>query len=165
MENPHDYHKSDGPMTALGAQTSDFSAMPTGLGSVCEIIQGVLIHSDMANFAYDVKLSVEQQDNKHIRPLPEMLARIREIDRRPLTIAREPARRLPCICRHFSMMLSAILRSQSIPARSRCGFGAYFTTGKFEDHWVCEYWNSAASGDGSWSMGNSTPRGAQAFQN
>jgi hypothetical protein len=40
-------------------------------------------------------------------------------------------------------MLSAILREQGVPARSRCGFGAYFTPGKFEDHWVCEYWNAA----------------------
>ena len=30
-----------------------------------------------------------------------------------------------------------------MPARPRCGFGAYFTPGKFEDHWVCEYWNAA----------------------
>jgi hypothetical protein len=22
------------------------------------------------------------------------------------------------------------------------GFGAYFTPGKYEDHWVCEYWNA-----------------------
>src|SRR5207248_1038255 len=27
-----------------------------------------------------------------------------------------------------------------IPARSRCGFGAYFSPDKFEDHWVAEYW-------------------------
>jgi hypothetical protein len=39
-------------------------------------------------------------------------------------------------------MLSAILREQGNPARARCGFGAYFNPGKFEDHWVCEYWNA-----------------------
>ena len=33
-----------------------------------------------------------------------------------------------------------ILRYRGIPAPARCGFGTYFTKGKFEDHWVCEYW-------------------------
>ncbi len=30
-------------------------------------------------------------------------------------------------------------------ARARCGFGAYFNPGKFEDHWVTEYWNAQRS--------------------
>jgi hypothetical protein len=46
------------------------------------------------------------------------------------------------VCRHFSVMLCAILRAQGVAARARCGFGAYFTPDKFEDHWVCEYWNA-----------------------
>jgi hypothetical protein len=28
-------------------------------------------------------------------------------------------------------MLCAILREQEVPARARCGFGAYFNLGKF----------------------------------
>jgi hypothetical protein len=91
---------------------------------------------------YRVTLSDEQRRDAHIRPLAETLTRIRALDARPLTIAREPAHRLPGVCRHFSVMLSAILREQGVPARARCGFGAYFTPGKFEDHWVCEYWNA-----------------------
>jgi hypothetical protein len=35
------------------------------------------------------------------------------------------------------------LREQGVPARARCGFGAYFAPGRFEDHWVAEYWNTA----------------------
>ena len=42
-------------------------------------------------------------------------------------------------------MLCSILRENGTPARARCGFGAYFTPGKFEDHWVCEYWNDKES--------------------
>jgi hypothetical protein len=30
-----------------------------------------------------------------------------------------------------------------VPARARCGFGAYFEKGKFVDHWVTEYWNES----------------------
>jgi hypothetical protein len=36
-----------------------------------------------------------------------------------------------------------MLRHQGVPARARCGFGAYFLPGKFEDHWVAEYWDGA----------------------
>jgi hypothetical protein len=37
------------------------------------------------------------------------------------------------------------LRAKGVPARARCGFGAYFNAGHFEDHWVCEYWNAAVA--------------------
>ena len=39
-----------------------------------------------------------------------------------------------------------MLRAQGTPARARCGFGGYFGSGTFEDHWVCEYWDEAAQG-------------------
>jgi hypothetical protein len=41
---------------------------------------------------------------------------------------------------------AAMLRAQGTPARARCGFGGYFGSGAFEDHWVCEYWDEAAPG-------------------
>ncbi len=39
------------------------------------------------------------------------------------------------------MTLASLLQSKGIPARPRCGFGAYFMPDHYEDHWVCEYWN------------------------
>ena len=50
-------------------------------------------------------------------------------------------RRLVGNCRRFSVLLVAMLRHQGVPARARCGFGAYFLPNHFEDHWVVEYWN------------------------
>ncbi len=47
------------------------------------------------------------------------------------------------VCRHFTLLHVAMLRSQGVPARARCGFGAYFEQGKFLDHWVTEYWHEA----------------------
>jgi hypothetical protein len=143
MQNPHEYYKSTGPMTALGAHADEVRALPTDLASLCEIVQGVLIHRDIAPWLYGLTLSEAQRDDGHIRPIAQMLARIRELDARPLTTARDVGHRLPSVCRHFSLMLCSILRAQNVPARPRCGFGAYFTRGKFEDHWVCEYWNAA----------------------
>jgi hypothetical protein len=42
-------------------------------------------------------------------------------------------------CRDYALMLTSMLRHQSIPARVRCGFATYFAPGPFEDHWICEY--------------------------
>jgi hypothetical protein len=130
-------------MTASNTLAAEFPALPTEIKKLCEIVQGLLIHRDIAPLLYDLRLSEEQRDDAHIRPITQMLARIRAIDAHPLTTARDPDHRMPSVCRHFSLMLCAILRQQGVPARSRCGFGAYFTPGKFEDHWVCEYWNAA----------------------
>jgi hypothetical protein len=129
-------------MTALGAHADEFAAIPRELASLCEVVQGALIHRDIAPWLYGITLSEKQRDDGHLRPVEQMLTRIHELDSRPLTIAREVGKRLPSVCRHFSLMLCAMLRHQGVPARPRCGFGAYFTPGKFEDHWVCEYWNA-----------------------
>jgi len=50
--------------------------------------------------------------------------------------------RLIVVCRHFTVLFAALLRETGIPARGRCGFGTYFRSGRFVDHWVCEYWNA-----------------------
>ena len=63
------------------------------------------------------------------------------LDARPLGTARPPAARVAGNCRHFSVLMVAMLRAQGTPARARCGFGGYFRPGTFEDHWVCEYWS------------------------
>jgi hypothetical protein len=54
-------------------------------------------------------------------------------------------KRLACRCHNFTRFLVAMLRSKGVPARARCGFGAYFNPPFFEDHWVCEYWNTTES--------------------
>src|SRR5512136_3042969 len=72
-----------------------------------------------------------------------MLARIAELDGRPLTAPRDLDRKLVGNCRDHSTLLCSILRHQGVPARARCGFGAYFLPDHYEDHWVCEYWNAA----------------------
>lgn len=62
---------------------------------------------------------------------------------RPVTEARPLDKRLVGNCRDFSVLLCAMLRHQGIPARARCGFGVYFTPGRYEDHWVCEHWSES----------------------
>lgn len=78
-----------------------------------------------------------------------MLGSIFALDDRPLTVARPPERRLVGVCRHFMVLLLAMLRAKHISARGRCGFGVYFNPGFFEDHVVCEYWKAS---EGRWAL-------------
>jgi hypothetical protein len=76
-----------------------------------------------------------------LRTMEKRLACTLELDPRPLTEPRLIEKKLLGNCRDHSLLLVAMLRHQGIPARARCGFGAYFMPDHFEDHWVVEYWN------------------------
>jgi hypothetical protein len=143
METPQQYYLGQGAMTAKGARFAELGALPTDLGQLCDAIQGVLIHGDLAAWLYDVKLTEVRLTEKHIRPLAQALTQIRELVPQPLTVRRQPKDRMAGVCRHFTQVLCTTLRIQGVPARARVGFGAYFNPGKFEDHWVGEYWNAA----------------------
>jgi Transglutaminase-like superfamily len=116
--------------------------LPRDIASLCEIAQGVLIHRDIAPWLYRLKLSSEERDLANIRPVARMIAEIKRRNAQSLRESRAPGERLPCVCWHFSSLVAALLREQGVPARARCGFGAYFNPGRFEDHWVAEYWNA-----------------------
>jgi len=130
-------------MTAPGAYGPLLAGLPSGIAAVAEAAHGVLIHEHLAG-SYGVTLTVADRASVHIRPVAGLLEQITAQDPRPLTAARAPANRLPGNCRHFTVLAVAALRAQGTPARARCGFGGYFGSGAFEDHWVCEYWNPAA---------------------
>src|SRR4029453_10614475 len=49
------------------------------------------------------------------------------------------------VCHHFALLATAMLRAKGIPARYRCGFGAFFNPPYFEEHLVGEYWSAAES--------------------
>ncbi|HVM97801.1 MAG TPA: transglutaminase-like domain-containing protein [Candidatus Acidoferrales bacterium] len=134
------YYAKSGFMTDPGRHAAAFGAMPRDIAALCEIVQGLLLHIFWAP-AYGFKPPTEREDEVQLRSVAEMLDRALVIDPQALTVARPPARRLLGNCRHFSTLVCAILRHQGVPARARCGFGAYFNRGTFEDHWVCEYWN------------------------
>jgi hypothetical protein len=99
------------------------------------------VHEHMTG-AYGFDLPPERRATVHLRPVAALLGQILAEDGRPLTTPREPANRLAGNCRQYTVLTVAMLRAQGIPARARCGFGAYFRAGTFEDHWVGEYWHA-----------------------
>jgi hypothetical protein len=112
---------------------------------IVQVVQGLLVYDLIARPFYGVDLEPIQAEAIHERDTARLLATAQAIDPRPLGEARPPAHRVGARCHAFSRLTVAFLRAARIPARARCGFGAYFRPGWFEDHWVAEYWNAAES--------------------
>ncbi len=144
--DPLEYYAYPGPITNPRRFSHLFDRLPTGVDRLVPVVQGLLVHIFWAE-RHGLKVPDERKQEVQLRSVVAKLARIRELDDRPLTEARPLDRRLVNNCRDFSVLLCAMLRYQGVPARARCGFGAYFMPEHYEDHWVCEYWNA---GQGRW---------------
>jgi hypothetical protein len=128
-----------GVMTDPGDHAYLFDDLPADVPGLFRVVQGLMIHEFWAA-EYGVTLPDEPpRETVNLRRVSDLLDAVVRRDDRPLTVAREPAGRIATNCRGFTVMAVAMLRSQGIPARSRCGFGAYFTPGFHEDHWVAEF--------------------------
>src|SRR5262245_11197176 len=121
MESPQEYYAHAGLITAAGTSAAAVRALPRDIAQLCPLVQGLLIHRDIGPWLYNLRLSKEQRDVANIRPVAAMLSTIRSLDGRDITVAREPSRRMPGVCSHFSTLLVGILREQGTPARARCG--------------------------------------------
>lgn len=118
------------------------------LPGLVKYVQGLMVHVFWAQ-RYGLVLSEARQAEVQIRMIERKIARILEMDDRPLREPRALEKRLVGNCRDFSLFLCTLLKLQGVPARARCGFGAYFMPDHYEDHWVCEYWNAR---QGRWVM-------------
>lgn len=131
-----------GVMTSLGRFASQFAGLSPSPSALAAVGHGLLIHEHIAP-NYGVRLSEEQRRSVHMRRIEQVLEHALTLHDAPLTEPRPPSLRAPVNCRHFTVLLVALLRLHGVPARSRCGFGMYFNDGLGEDHWVAEYWNAA----------------------
>jgi hypothetical protein len=135
-----DFYRQPVAMSDPASQRPLFKDLPGDPGALAAIVQGLLVHEHIGP-AYGLTLSGEQHAQAHVRPVERMLQDIARRDPRPLSAARAPGERQVGVCRHFTLLHVAMLRSKGVPARARCGFGAYFEKAKFLDHWATEYWN------------------------
>ena len=125
-----------------------FVALPDGSPALAAIVQGLLLHEHVAG-AYGQALTPERRGQSQLRPVARTLAAILALDDRPLAVARPAEARLVGVCRHFALLLVAMLRAKGVPARARCGFAGCFAAGQWVDHWLCERWDAGA---GRWVM-------------
>jgi hypothetical protein len=137
-----EYYAQPGVITDPQEQDRWLRDLPTDIPSLVKVVQGVMVHIFWAE-RYGLNLSDERKEEVNLRFVSKILSRIIELDKQPLTITRPLDKKIVGNCRDYSTLLCTILRQQGVPARARCGFGAYFTPDHYEDHWVCEYWNAA----------------------
>lgn len=119
----------------FGHQLKD---LPHRIPELVRLVQGDTIHIFWAE-RYGFTPSDERQTEVQLRTMERRLERMLELDPRPIHEPRPVDKKLIGNCRDHALMLAMLLREQGIPARARCGFGAYFGPDWFEDHWVCEY--------------------------
>lgn len=135
------YYTEPGPITQVPeAYAGLLAGLPCEVAALCEVVQGVVLHPNLAALYGLQGLEGRQEQEREIRTLSDMLERIQELDPGPLVEARQPEKRLLGTCRTFATLLCGLLRHRGTAARARCGFARYFVPGKGEDHWVCEVW-------------------------
>ena len=144
-----DHYARQSVFTTPGRHAALFDALPSDSHGVARAVQGLLVYEHVAQPFYGYELPETRRAESHIRPLEKIVDALLDLDQRPLAVARPVEKRLVGICRHYMLLATAIFRHHGVPARGRGGFGAYFNPGKFEDHWVCEYWKAD---DGRWAL-------------
>ena len=142
QESVHDFYQYPATMSAV--DKSIVSTAPREVAPLVRYVQGLLLHEFWGS-EHGVEVSAERKCESHIRPVSQILDQVLTLDGQPLSATRPVHKRLVGTCRHFSLLLVALLRQQGVPARARCGFATYFVPGQFIDHWVGEYWNDAES--------------------
>jgi hypothetical protein len=132
-------------MTSAGRFAPLLAGLPSTVGGLAAVGHGLLIHEHITG-PYGVELSEARRQTVHLRRVEDLLGEVVSASDAPLSEARPPASRVAANCRHFTVLLVALLRARGVPARARCGFGMYFRAGLGEDHWVAEY----RDGQGRW---------------
>ncbi len=131
-----------GKITNPGPHADLYTDLPSDIPALVQVVQGLMVHVFWAE-RYGLNLSEERKGEVQLRSMDRRLARMLELDPSPLTAPRPNEKKIVGNCRDFSTTLASMLQSKGVPARPRCGFGAYFIPNHYEDHWVCEYWNVA----------------------
>ncbi len=138
--HPQRFYAQQGQISDPAEHTACLAGLPPDIPGIIACIQGLMLHLHWAG-RYGVTLNRVRQEEANLRTVRDRLGKILALDGTPLTDPRPHSKKTVGTCRDFSLLLTAILRHRGVPARARAGFGTYFTPNRYEDHWVCEYWN------------------------
>lgn len=132
------YYLQAGPLSKIPVQV-EAAEFPDDVATLVHIVQGLLVHVFWAE-RYGLHLTPARKEEVNLRSFAEKFPQLLKLDSASLSQPRPLEKRLVGNCRDFSTFLAALLKLKGVPARVRCGFGAYFMPGSYEDHWVTEYW-------------------------
>lgn len=139
--NPLEFYAAQGQISDPGPFGAHFDDLPKELPELVRAIQGLMLHLHWAD-RYGITLNRIRKEESNLRTVRDRLAKIIALNPDPLNKNRPLSSQTIGTCRDYALLLTSILRHRGIPARSRAGFGTYFTQDLFEDHWVCEYWHA-----------------------
>ena len=105
-------------LSDAGLWALQFAALPGDVARLAKVLQGLLIHEHMAD-VYGIALSDRQRGEPHVRGAGDILERIAIQDARPLWQSRPPGERFAGCCRHYALLLVAMLRSKGDAAQGR----------------------------------------------
>lgn len=133
-----DFYRRPGAMEDAGGHAAALASLPGDVPAFARVLQGLVIHQHIAP-AYGETLDPARAAEVQARPVAAVLDNVLKHDAGSLAQARPPGKRAVGNCRHYSLLLVALLHARGVAARARCGFATYFAPGKYVDHWVCEY--------------------------
>ncbi|HLI90710.1 MAG TPA: transglutaminase domain-containing protein [Ktedonobacteraceae bacterium] len=136
-----EYYTEQSAMTDPGAYAGLYEDLPCDIAGLCKVVQGLIIHYRDADL-FDHVIPDERLPEINTRSVEKMLARIQELDARPLTAARSPDKCLVGCCRDFATLFCSMARHQGIPTRVRVGFATYFVPYFNCDHEIAECWDA-----------------------
>jgi hypothetical protein len=135
------YYTAQSAITDPGEYAAYFDGLPTDLPALHQVVQNIFIHVWKIR-KYHKHLLNGRTHEIESRRVEKSLALVLAHDDRPLTEERPLEKKLIIDCRHFAVLLCALLRHQGVPARVRCGFATYLEKSHYQDHWVTEYWDA-----------------------
>jgi hypothetical protein len=142
------YYASQSRVTEPGTMSHCLTDLPDDLAALQRVARGLVIHY-RAEKPSAHGIPEERLAEIDSRYAETMLARLAELDDRPLTEARPPKERLVGCCRDFTVLFLTMARGLGIPARARVGFATYFIPAFKVDHEVAEVWDA---GDRRWRL-------------
>jgi len=142
--DPIAYYVTQSPITDPSEHVGLFVDLPDTIDGLCRVAQGLCIHY-MEGAKYGFEISEDRLQEVDTRYVDKILARITELDDRPLTGPRPPEKRFIGCCRDTTTLFCTMARHQGIPARARVGFATYFAEsgpGFNDSHELAELWDS-----------------------
>lgn len=130
-----------GKLTSPGRHASALDALPDYVASLMAAVRGLFVHGDFLDI-YGVGHSDFSSCSRETIALENRLDRVFRSSNQQLATPRPVNRREVGTCRDYALMACGMLRHKSVRARVRCGFARYFSPGRYEDHWICEYWRA-----------------------
>lgn len=146
--DPLVYYATHSQFTDPGDYAALYDDLPRDIAGLCRVVQGLIIHY-RGGAMFGHAIPAERVCEIDTRDASKMLARLMELDSRPLTEEREPGNRLVGCCRDFATLFCSTARARGIPARVRVGFANYFVRDFNVDHAIAEVYDATT---GRWRM-------------